>query len=50
MRYERKIESLKTGKLTIRAPPCEYGSRDCVVVNPERLAKGLVGGEVPSLL
>jgi hypothetical protein len=38
------------GKLTIRAPSCEYGSRGCVVVNPERLAKCLVGGKVPPLL
>jgi hypothetical protein len=50
MRYERKIEGLKTGKLTIRAPSCEYGSRGCVVVNPERWAKSLVGGKVPPLL
>ena len=31
MRYERKIEDLKTGKLTLRTPTCEYGSRVYVV-------------------
>jgi hypothetical protein len=50
MRYERKIDDLKTGKLTIRAPSCEYRSRGCAVVNPELLGKGLVGGKVPPLL
>jgi hypothetical protein len=50
MRYERKIVGLKTEKPTIRAPSCEYGTRGCVIVNPERLAKGLVGGNVPPLL
>jgi hypothetical protein len=50
MRYERMIEGLKMGKLTIRAPSFEYDSRGGVVVNPERLAKGLVGGKVPPLL
>ena len=27
----KKIEGLKTGKLTLRTPTCEYGSRGCVV-------------------
>jgi hypothetical protein len=50
MRYEKIIEGLKTGKLTIRTTSCEYASRGCVVVNPERLAKDLVGVKYPPLL